>query len=75
MGWGEGLTCLEAKFLFYRWEKRVKMAEAMPTEPGADESAERRILVLGSAPHTRLVTAYTWNNLPPHLNVADYDVV
>lgn len=36
---------------------------------------KRRILVLGSTPHTRNVTAYTWDNLPPDLNVADYDVV
>ena len=36
---------------------------------------DRRILVLGSAPHTRLVRAYTWDDLPGDLNVADYDVV
>lgn len=35
----------------------------------------RRILVLGSEPHTRLVTAHKWDNLPRDLNVADYDVV
>lgn len=40
-----------------------------------DSAQEKRILVLGSAPHTRLVHAYTWDKLPSDLNVADYDVV
>ena len=38
-------------------------------------SDTRRILVLGSSPHTRLVEAYKWDELPELLNVADYDVV
>ncbi len=37
--------------------------------------AERRILVLGSANHTRRVTAYEWDKLPKNLNVADFDTV
>lgn len=43
-------------------------------QEGANKHTNKRILVLGSAPHTRLVTAYTWDNLPKPLNVADYDV-
>ena len=43
-------------------------------QEGANKRTNKRILVLGSAPHTRLVTAYTWDNLPKPLNVADYDV-
>jgi len=43
-------------------------------QEGANKQINKRILVLGSAPHTRLVTAYTWDNLPKALNVADYDV-
>jgi hypothetical protein len=43
-------------------------------QEGANKHIDKRILVLGSAPHTRLVTAYTWDNLPKLLNVADYDV-
>jgi hypothetical protein len=39
------------------------------------EETVRRILVLGSAQHTHLVTAYTWDNLPEALDVADYEVV
>ncbi len=35
----------------------------------------RRILVLGSANHTRLVTAFEWHNLPADLNVSDFDTV
>lgn len=31
---------------------------------GSNRKVNRRILVLGSAPHTRMVTAYTWDNLP-----------
>ena len=34
-----------------------------------------RVLVLGSEPHARSVTAYSWEDFPPQLNVADYDVV
>ena len=43
-------------------------------QEGASKHTNKRILVLGSAPHTRRVTAYTWDNLPKPLNVADYDV-
>lgn len=35
----------------------------------------KRILVLGSAGHSRHVTAHTWDRLPRDLNVADYDRV
>src|SRR5258706_5388902 len=35
----------------------------------------RRILVLGSTNHTKLVTAYAWNNLPANLNVSDFDTI
>jgi hypothetical protein len=44
------------------------------TDSSSGQSS-RRILVLGSEPHSREVTAYTWDNLPSDLNVADYDVV
>jgi len=40
-----------------------------------DHQTDKRILVLGSAPHTRQITSYAWDNLPDDLNVADYDVV
>ena len=43
--------------------------------PTQENDINKRILVLGSALHIRLVTAYTWDNLPSDLNVADYDVV
>ncbi len=46
-----------------------------PIQENVNKHTNKRILVLGSAPHTRLVTAYTWDNLPKYLNVADYDVV
>jgi hypothetical protein len=36
---------------------------------------DRRILVLGSANHTKLVTAYDWDKLPKNLNVSDFDTV
>jgi hypothetical protein len=45
------------------------------TEVNKNQQGDRRILVLGSTPHSRLITAYTWDNLPQHLNVADYDVI
>jgi hypothetical protein len=48
------------------------MTQPQPTEP---TPTEKRILVLGSAPHGRQVTAYAWDELPADLNVADYDVV
>ncbi|MEH2174497.1 hypothetical protein [Nostoc sp.] len=41
----------------------------------AEERLEKRILVLGSAPHTRQISSYAWDRLPESLNVADYDVV
>jgi hypothetical protein len=44
-------------------------------QTGIEEYKEKRILVLGSAPHTRHIEAYTWDKLPKILNVADYDVV
>src|ERR1700738_147853 len=34
-----------------------------------------RILVLGSANHTKLVSAYDWDKLPSNLNIADFDTV
>lgn len=53
----------------------METTEATLAQTNLDGQANKRILVLGSAPHTRLVTAYTWDNLPEYLNVADYDVV
>lgn len=53
----------------------METTEATLTQANLDGQADKRILVLGSAPHTRLVTAYSWDNLPKYLNVADYDVV
>jgi hypothetical protein len=35
----------------------------------------RRILVIGSAAHSKYVTAYTWDNLPDELTIPDYDVI
>jgi hypothetical protein len=55
------------KLQLFRREKAAKMTNV--------EKPERRILVLGSTPHTRSVKAYEWDNLPKDLNVADYDVV
>ncbi|MCP4359630.1 MAG: hypothetical protein GY796_16610 [Chloroflexi bacterium] len=43
--------------------------------PSINEPTPKRILVLGSSPHTHLVTAYSWDKLPSNLNVANYDVV
>lgn len=51
------------------------MSEESSTVNETIEAEDRRFLVLGSAPHSRLVTAYTWDNLPEDLNVADHDVV
>ncbi|MDX6529994.1 MAG: hypothetical protein QOH41_2284 [Blastocatellia bacterium] len=42
---------------------------------GQYNSSNHRILVLGSANHTKLVTAYAWDKLPKNLNIADFDVV
>jgi hypothetical protein len=39
------------------------------------DNITRRILVLGSANHSRLVTAYLWDKLPRNLNVSDFDTV
>ncbi|HEY9621607.1 MAG TPA: hypothetical protein V6C78_14705, partial [Crinalium sp.] len=36
---------------------------------------KKRILVLGSDVHTPGITAHHWSDLPPDINVADYDVV
>jgi hypothetical protein len=41
----------------------------------APKRLNKRILVLGSAVHTPGITAHAWNDLPPDINVADYDVV
>jgi len=38
-------------------------------------TVKKRILVLGSADHTRLVTAYEWDKLPANLNVSDFDTI
>ncbi len=46
-----------------------------PAQENVKKHINKRILVLGSAPHARSVTTYTWDNLPQYLNVADYDVV
>ncbi|MTJ15282.1 hypothetical protein FJR11_22500 [Anabaena sp. UHCC 0187] len=35
----------------------------------------RKILILGSTQHSRLVTAYNWHELPDTLNIADYDIL
>jgi hypothetical protein len=34
-----------------------------------------RILVLGSTPHSQRISAYTWDQIPEDLNIADFDVV
>ena len=47
----------------------------MLNQEDANQHTNKRILVLGSAPHTQMVNAYTWTDLPRDLNVADYDVV
>ncbi|MEH2380315.1 MAG: hypothetical protein V7K27_15750 [Nostoc sp.] len=36
---------------------------------------DKRIIVIGSAPHSRSVTAYNWHEIPLSLNIADYDIV
>jgi hypothetical protein len=51
------------------------MTDITSIGPSRDDDADRRILILGSVPSTKFVTAYAWDNLPSHLNVADYDVV
>jgi len=53
----------------------VERSEVELTQIDLEGKVERRILVLGSAPHTKTITAYTWDNLPKRINVADYDVV
>lgn len=52
-----------------------KEQETETTQPPPKEPSRKRILVLGSSPHTRLVDAYAWDKLPRQINVADYDVV
>lgn len=37
--------------------------------------ASRRILVLGSTHSVPTITSYSWNYIPPSLNVADYDTL
>jgi hypothetical protein len=37
--------------------------------------SDRRILILGSANHSKLVTAYEWHKLPSKLNVSDFDTL
>ena len=37
--------------------------------------SDRRILILGSASHSKLVTAYEWHKLPQKLNVSDFDTL
>lgn len=39
------------------------------------EQRGRRIVILGSANHTKLVTAYEWDKLPSKLNVSDFDTI
>ena len=39
------------------------------------EPSKRRILILGSSNHTKLVKAYEWDNLPSNLNISDFDTV
>ena len=39
------------------------------------KSMDRRILVLGSSNHTKLITAYEWDKLPTKLTVSDFDTV
>src|SRR4051794_23054802 len=39
------------------------------------DNITRRILVLGSTNHTKLVTAYEWDKLPRNLNVSDFETV
>jgi len=41
----------------------------------ATEDRKRRVLVLGSAPHSKEVTAYLWQQVPPHLAIANFDTV
>ncbi len=53
----------------------MSQAEANFNQTSVEEHLEKRILVLGSAPHTRQISAYSWDRLPKYLNVADYDVV
>jgi hypothetical protein len=59
---------------FFGIKKKVSIPDAA-TDQASERRQPPRILVLGSSPHTRLVTAYAWDRLPDHLNVADYDVV
>lgn len=53
----------------------MRQIKVTPMQKNVVKATSKRILILGSAPHTQLVTAYTWDNLPQDLNVADYEVV
>jgi hypothetical protein len=39
------------------------------------EELQNKVLVLGVRPSSRVVESYGWDELPDHLNVADYDVL
>lgn len=41
----------------------------------SDADAQRKFLVLGSSLPTPHVTSYSWDEIPPGLNVADFDTV
>src|SRR3990172_1770344 len=47
----------------------------MPQKQSKSTKQIRRILILGSAPHTRLAKAYEWDKLPADLNISDFDTV
>ncbi|MGD2165641.1 MAG: hypothetical protein PVH50_08930 [Anaerolineae bacterium] len=53
----------------------MKLLKRGKSEEATTAQLEQRILVLGSAPHSRFVTTYCWDSLPEDLNVADYDLV
>lgn len=40
-----------------------------------DKEQPGKILILGSRPSTRAVEVFSWEELPSHLNIADYDTV
>ncbi|CAN5843623.1 hypothetical protein BH23ACT11_BH23ACT11_06570 [soil metagenome] len=40
-----------------------------------DQEQSDRILILGSRPSTRTVTSFGWEEIPTHLNIADYDTI
>jgi len=47
----------------------------MPKKQATEDMQPKRILVLGSTPHTRLVKAFEWDKLPKDLNVSDFDIL